>query len=94
MEIIWRRVALSDLEEIRRFIARDNPNAGAHVRSAIRAAVERLTDHPNLGRPGRVQGTRELVVAGTPYIIAYRVLADRLRILSVLHGARRWPDQF
>ncbi|HXP04907.1 MAG TPA: type II toxin-antitoxin system RelE/ParE family toxin [Stellaceae bacterium] len=94
MEIIWRAAALNDLEEIRRFIAQDNPSAASRVQLVIRAAVERLANHPNLGRAGRVAGTRELVVARTPYIVAYRVYDNQLRILSVIHGARRWPERF
>ena len=94
MEIIWRRAALDDLDQVRRYIARDNPAAGARIRALIRNAVERLADHPYLGRPGRVDKTRELLVAGTPYIVAYRVRDNRLRILSVIHAARRWPERF
>jgi plasmid stabilization system protein ParE len=57
--------------------------------------VELLTDEPKLGRPGRVPGTRELVVPRTPYIVAYAVLSsDSIRILGVRHGARRWPESF
>jgi toxin ParE1/3/4 len=95
MEIIWRRVALNDLEQIRRYIAEENPAAGARITAMIRNAVEQLTDHPNLGRSGRVEGTRELVIADTPYIVAYRVLNNRLRILSVIHvlvGGRSASD--
>jgi toxin ParE1/3/4 len=60
----------------------------------IRNAVLRLADHPNLGLSGRVDGTRELVIPRTPYIVVYRVLDQRLRILSVIHGSRRWPERF
>jgi len=94
MEIIWRRVALNDLEEIRRRIAHQNPTAGARIRATIRNAAEQLADYPHLGRPGRVEGTRELVIAVTPFMAVYRVLNNRLRILSVIHGARRWPERF
>jgi toxin ParE1/3/4 len=94
MEIIWRRIALNDLEDVRRYIAQENPAAGARIRDAIRNAAERLAAHPYLGRPGRVEGTRELVVTGTPFIVVYRVLDNRLGILAVLHGARRWPERF
>ena len=61
---------------------------------AMRAAAARLLDNPALGRPGRVPGTRELVVAGTPYILPYRVQGEIIQILHVLHGARRWPERF
>jgi toxin ParE1/3/4 len=94
MEIVWRRIALNDLEQIRRYIAEENPRAAIRIRTIIRNAVEHLADHPHLGRSGRVEGTRELVIAGAPYIVVYRVLDDRLRILSVIHGARRWPERF
>jgi len=94
VEIIWRRIALNDLERIRRYIGRENPAVAARIATTIRSAVEGLSTHPHLGRSGRVEGTRELVVAGTPYIVVYRVLDDRLRVLSVMHGARRWPERF
>ncbi len=58
------------------------------------ASVDALRDHPNLGRPGRLTGTRELVVSGTPYVVPYRVLGDDVQILAVFHGARRWPAAF
>ena len=94
MEIIWRRVALNDLEQIRRYIAAENPRAAIRIQTMIRNTVEHVADHPHLGRSGRVEGTRELVIAGTPYIVVYRVRDDRLRILSVIHSARRWPERF
>jgi toxin ParE1/3/4 len=94
MEIIWRQAALNDLEAIREFIAQDNPQGAARVRTAIQAAVERLSIYPNLGRAGRVAGTRELIVPDTPYIAAYRVVGDQLRILSIIHASRQWPRRF
>ena len=94
MEIVWRQAALNDLEAIREFIAENNPVAAARVRAAVRAAVERLAVYPNLGRAGRVEGTRELIIAGTPFIAAYRVLGDQLRILSIIHSSRQWPRRF
>jgi toxin ParE1/3/4 len=93
MEIIWRGGALRDLEEARRYIAQDNPAAADRVRDAIMTAVGRLADMPSLGRPGRVEHTRELIVAGTPYIVAYTVISDEVMILAVMHGARRWPNR-
>jgi toxin ParE1/3/4 len=93
MEIIWRPSALRDLEEARHYIAQNNPAAANRVRGAIMTAVGRLADMPGLGRPGRVEHTRELVVAGTPYIVAYTVISDEVIILAVIHGARRWPER-
>jgi toxin ParE1/3/4 len=94
MEIVWRRVALDDLEAAHRYIAERNPRAASRVHATILASVGRLTDHPNLGRPGRVAGTRELVVPRTPYIVAYATIDEQVMILSVMHSARRWPDRF
>jgi toxin ParE1/3/4 len=60
----------------------------------ILAAVEQLRLFPGMGRPGRVQGTRELVVAGTPFIVAYRLKEDAVEVLAVVHGSRMWPEEF
>ena len=92
--IRWTRPALADLEGIGDFIARDNPAAAKRIVGGLVASVDVLRDHPNLGRPGRLTGTRELVVSGTPYVVPYRVLGDDVQILAVFHGARRWPDGF
>ncbi len=94
MDIVWRRMALDDLEAARRYVAEHNPGAVARVRSAILTSIGRLADHPNLGRPGRVDGSRELVIPRTPYIVAYAVLDELVMILSVMHSARKWPDRF
>jgi toxin ParE1/3/4 len=59
----------------------------------IRGAVEQLAAMPGIGRPGRVPGTRELVVTGTPYIVPYRVRDDAVQIITVLHAAQKWPDR-
>ena len=65
------------------------------IADLILNTIERtLTENPELGRPGRVPGTRELVVLHTPYIIPYRVREDVVEILRIFHGARRWPTQF
>ncbi|HEY5207801.1 MAG TPA: type II toxin-antitoxin system RelE/ParE family toxin [Roseiarcus sp.] len=92
--IRWTRPALADLEGIGDFIARDNPAAAKRIVVGVVASVDALRDHPNLGRPGRLTGTRELVVSGTPYLVPYRALGDDVEILAVFHGARRWPDAF
>ena len=80
------------LEDIRERIAADNPTAATRMIEQIRATVMRLTALPALGRPGRVAGTRELVIPDTPYIIPYRVKGDVVQIITILHGAQRWPD--
>jgi toxin ParE1/3/4 len=90
----WIRPALADLEAIGDYVSGDNPGAAGRLVARIAASVEALGDHPHLGRPGGITGTRELVVAETPFIVPYRVRADEVEILAVLHGARRWPDAF
>ncbi|MGH2602938.1 MAG: type II toxin-antitoxin system RelE/ParE family toxin [Dehalococcoidia bacterium] len=75
------------------WIAEHNLWAAIDMGDAIHAAVSRLAAHPAMARPGRVAGTRELVVMGTPYIVVYRVEPSAVVILRVLHGAQRWPAQ-
>jgi toxin ParE1/3/4 len=58
------------------------------------SAVERLEQFPNMGRAGRVAGSRGLVVTGTPFVVAYRLKAESVQILAVLHAARKWPRRF
>jgi len=96
MKLVWRRQAESDLNEIFESILRQNPSAAWRIYEAIRSKVERLKEQPSLGRPGRVAGTRELVITGTPYLVPYTVFQplDAVVVLRVLHGAREWPEEF
>lgn len=86
--IVWARSAVNDLEALRT-IAEVDPRSRAARR--VIAAVSRLETTTHLGRPGRVKGTRELVLVDVPYIVAYRVVAGMVEVLRVLHTARRWP---
>lgn len=79
-----------DLEEAFEFISFDNPPAAENEVNKVLAAVELLSINPAMGKAGRVAKTRELVVAGTPYIVIYRVKNNRLEILRIFHGARQW----
>lgn len=94
MEIVWRPTALEDLEQARHYIAEHNPRAAVRLWARILNSVERLGVLPGLGRPGRIEDTRELVVPCTPYIVAYTVIGDQVMILSVIHTSRQWPDRF
>ena len=94
MDIVWREVAIDGLERARSYVAQQNPAAAERIRHTIITAVGRLADRPNLGRPGRVEGTRELVVPRTRYIVVYAVLDDDVVVVAVQHTAQQWPDQF
>ena len=94
MRIHWTRPALADLEAIGDIIARDNPVAAEQIVVRLAASVDALRDHPNLGRPGGLTGTRDLVVSGTPHVVPYRALGDDVQSLAVFHGGRRWPEAF
>ncbi len=87
-------MALADLDELMNYIARDNPKAATKIAGKIWETTRILLNHPAMGKPGRVLGTREMVVTGTSYIVPYRVLDNEVQILRVLHGARKWPDEF
>jgi len=91
MKLRWTRPALTDIAEIHAFIAQDNPVAALKVARMLRAQAESLTAYPMIGRPGRIAGTRELVVASLPYIIAYRLAETSVDILAIRHGARQPP---
>lgn len=94
LAIRWTRQGIADLDHAFDFIASANPDAARAMIATIDRAVDGLTTHPQLGRPGRVAGTRELVVPRTPYIVAYRLGRGTIEILAVIHGARRWPERF
>jgi addiction module RelE/StbE family toxin len=93
MPIKWLRTALRNLDHHASYIAKDNPDAARSAVERMQAAVGQLGQFPNMGRIGRVPGTRELIVGGTPWIIVYRVRADAVEIIRVLHGAQKWPPQ-
>lgn len=92
--IAWTRLAVADLNQAYDYIAASNPDAAAGIVERIEKAVNALRLHPALGRPGRVPGTRELVVTRTSFIVPYRIMGERVEILAVIHVARRWPDSF
>jgi len=93
MRIVWSRRAVQHLTAIRSYIAKDNPGAAQRVAARILESVDLLAGHPHIGRSGRVIGTRELVVSGTPYVIPYRVQEDRLELIAVFHGKQKWPKR-
>jgi addiction module RelE/StbE family toxin len=92
VRLVWAPHALADRDAIFKHIEDENPLAAVHVDDQIVAAVQRLLEFPESGRPGRIVGTRELVIPRTPYIAAYLLATDKVRILRILHGAQVWPD--
>ncbi len=76
MRVMWHRHARQDLVALRAYIANTNPSAAGQVAQRIQQAVTQLVAHPGLGRLGRVPDIQELVIAGTPYIAAYRVVDE------------------
>lgn len=91
MKLVWSQRAAADRLAIFIWIAEDDPQAAATVDDRIEAAARRLIDFPESGRIGRVEGTRELVIARTPYVAPYQIVGNTVRILRVVHGARMWP---
>ena len=94
MKIRWSPTAVSDLESIRDYIANDSSVSAQKVSNRIKESVNRLMNFPLSGRVGRVAGTRELVIPGSSYIVAYAIQGDEVKIAAVLHGKQLWPDRF
>jgi addiction module RelE/StbE family toxin len=92
VKLTWSAFALSDRDAIFTYIEADNPAAAVLIDELIVAATRRLLDFPASGRFGRVAGTRELVISGTPYVAAYVIAEATVRIIRVLHGAQEWPE--
>ncbi|RAM50976.1 MAG: type II toxin-antitoxin system RelE/ParE family toxin [Hapalosiphonaceae cyanobacterium JJU2] len=91
MQIKWLKKALRNIEQIHEYIAQDNPRAAISVTLKIQQAVNQLANTPYIGREGRVEGTRELVILQTPYIVIYRVKGDTVQVIRILHGSRKYP---
>ena len=94
MRVSWLRKALRNLDDEATYIAADDPAAARLVVKRVLDAVAMLAQQPGLGRPGRVPGTRELIVAKTRYIVPYRVRGESVQILRVFHTSRRLPDRW
>ena len=93
MKLIWSPEALRDLKEVHAYIAKDSPASAKKVVERIVALVAgQLPANPNIGRPGRVPNTRELIISGTPFVVPYRTGSDHIDILRIYHAARLWPD--
>jgi toxin ParE1/3/4 len=94
MRLVWSRAAMRDLDELAAYIGMENERASELVEGRIHEEAKLLSRFPRSGRLGRVPETRERVVGRTPYILVYRIVSGRIRVLRVYHSARKWPRQF
>ena len=92
MTVRWTPTSLRDLDALDSYVSEDNAAAAIAVVETLLKGIAALTRNPEMGRTGRVAGSRELVIA--PYVIAYRSRKSVIEILGIVHGARRWPDSF
>ncbi len=94
MRIKWTRTALLNLDNAIEYIAEDRPIAAKEVGQKIWDSVKILANHPGAGRPGRIPGTRELVISGLPFILPYIEKEGMIYILRVMHTSMKWPKKF
>jgi toxin ParE1/3/4 len=94
MRVRWTTPAREQFVGAYEYIAEENGAAAARTADQIWESTQLLAHHPMAGRAGRVAGTRELVITGTPFLVAYRIEKNEVRILAVLHAAREWPEEF
>lgn len=93
MKVVWSRRAIQHLIALRQYITKHSEQNAALVAKRLPDSVDLLQTQPEMGRPGRVLGTRELVVSATPYLIPYRVRRDRLELIAIFHGHQKWPTR-
>ncbi|MBY0577467.1 MAG: type II toxin-antitoxin system RelE/ParE family toxin [Burkholderiales bacterium] len=93
MQLVWTPCANKARTAAIAYIAQDNPSAALGQLDEIERQADMLLQHPEMGRPGRVKGTRELVVSRTPFIVIYRIKpkAKRIELFRFLHGSQKWP---
>lgn len=94
MRIRWTEQANRHLNQAFSYIVEQDKHAALKVINKVEAIVTMLSSHPKMGRKGRVKNTRELVIAGTPYIVVYRTDAEHISIIAVIHASQRWPRSF
>ena len=90
LRLNWKQRARKDLLAIVAYFSQDNPDAAEKLADEIEAKAKQLPQHPNLYKPGRLKGTREMVVRPN-YIVVYAVEASAISVLRVLHAAQQYP---
>jgi toxin ParE1/3/4 len=91
LNLVWLPSAIANRDSQLEYIARNNVRAAIEQGDRIAKQVVQLIEHPEIGRQGRIEGTRELVVSRTPFILVYRINSDRIELIRLLHGAQQWP---
>ena len=93
--IEWTEQAIRHLDQAHDLITLSNSKGvAARVTMHIATSVQQLATFPMSGRPGRVLGTRELVISNSPFVVAYSIEKERIAILALYHGAQQWPEVF
>lgn len=92
MNLIWLRRAIANREAQLNYIGQDSLRAAIEQGDRITQQVNQLRQHPEMGRPGRIKGTRELVIGRTPFIVVYRLKVQRIEIIRLLHGSQQWLE--
>jgi plasmid stabilization system protein ParE len=93
VKIRWTDIAVADLKSTHEYPGEHSPEVADALIERVLSAIDILERYPNLGRLGRIEGTREFVVTGTRFHVFYRLRHEQLEILGILHGARKWPDR-
>ncbi|MGK2741073.1 type II toxin-antitoxin system RelE/ParE family toxin [Tepidicaulis sp. LMO-SS28] len=91
MRVEWSASAGADALALIEYVAEEDPAAASYLYAEIQHQIERLEDYPQMGRTGRVAGTRELVISRTAYVAVYRIISERVIVLRLLHGKQQWP---
>lgn len=89
MQIVWLKTALKNLDKIAEYIAEENPTVAGKMVEKIELQVSLLATQPASGRPGRVLGTRELVISSSHYLVPYDIKNNTVEVLRVFHTSRR-----
>jgi toxin ParE1/3/4 len=92
MRVRWTTDAADDLERICDYIAESRPDSAQRVAQSVVERIGTLETFPRIGRPGRVQGTREIAFPPLPFVGIYEVRDEEIIVLRILHGAQRWPQ--
>jgi toxin ParE1/3/4 len=93
--IEWTEQAILQLDQAHDYVMLSNSfEIATQITLRIATSVQQLATFPMSGRPGRVRGTRELVISNSPFVVAYCIEHERIVILAIYHGAQQWPETF